>query len=251
MQPTSLNEIKIEMHDAGAAIRKVYRAKPSSLKQWRYKLLRPVLTAPVEYWSPQERCRFEAQTLETWHRAGFRVPRVLEKLDDQLLLEYIDAPTLKEFLPTVSTDEAAECIDQLFIENAERHAQALRENCHALVHYDSNLRNHLQSASGVVHIDFEMGHLREPILRSVNRENLKLLLELAKLLGRSSLPQLCRQFCDRYTGLPCVHAMLEEQNQRSLAAFHVWKDKRKRRADRITQGEVLEALTCSALEETL
>ncbi len=230
---TSFNCLSCE----DGVVRKLYRPKPSNFKTVRYSLLRYVTSVPVEYWTPEERRAFEADVLRLWSREGYRVPEVLASSDcaTELCMRYIPGPTAAEAIVSMSVGDQERLIRSLFLENSKRHQRALETGDHRLVHYDANLRNLILSDHGLYHIDFEMGHLHEPILRSILREILKLTLELT-----AHCPAAPRLLRECYAGLPFVDELIVRETRGPLVAFRRWRDKG--RKPHPTKWDVLDAL---------
>lgn len=235
---------------------KIYQPKPLSLKKLKYTLLSTLgAKIPVEYRSCQGRFEYECSSYEMWQKRGFLTPAIVPchfKMSPKtfaLCLEYIEGKTLDNFLRSklIPLDQKLKVLENVFRQNSTRHLVALAENEHQLVHYDSNLRNIILSEQGPVHIDFEMGHPKEDIIRSVGREVSKLVLEIANILGRECLPAITQALIAAKTDPQILAHLVEHALHRPFGRFHLaMEERRKRRSpQRVTKQDLARTLQSS------
>ena len=219
---------------------KTYLRKPLTFKMCRYRLMRALgREIPVEYRTPAERRHFERYCLSLWHERGFSVPE-LRPLPDHVKTKLpsigmtaVPGERLDHFLnnPEHPSEEKLATIAEIYQEMCRRHCIAIFEQNHRLIHYDANLRNLIVAKDKVVHIDFEMGHLKEDIDRSAAREVKKFTLLTLNLIDSKLANQVLEILLARYTIRHIVLKLIDEELQRSFLSIHIKRDlKRKQQS---------------------
>ena len=227
----------------GAFVIKQYLPKPLNTKMIKYVVLSWFgVEVPIEYLSASKRRDFELDCLDLWQKKGFRVPEVVplhEEVDVKapyIVLKRIDGERFDEYLGNAerSTLEKLKIIGSVFDEMNARHCDAIFEDEHRLIHYDANLRNVIIVGERPVHIDFEMGHLGESIVKSAAREVKKLSLQILNMFGREAVEAVVGLLVSRYQINHILRRMIDEELNRPFQSYHLKRDQqRKKKAPRL------------------
>lgn len=203
---------------------------------------------PVEYRLPVQRRNFEEACLNLWRDKGFRVPKVApvppEFYDQEpcLGLEYIQGERLDAYLKNSGRSDAQRSVilKTIFTDMSKRHRVAIHENEHRLIHFDINIGNVIIQEDHPIHIDFEMGHLREPINRSAAREVLLMGLEVANLLGRSYVSDISELLLVHYDIPHILQRILGDVLKTRFQALHRRNDRKRkvRNPDLVTKYDL-------------
>lgn len=219
---------------------KQYLRKQFNAKMVKYALLRFLgQEVPVEYWPPAQRRDFEKTCLSLWLAKGFSAPEVRTLPADFLItspvlgIALIKGERLDTYLanPDLQTADKLSTIANVFAEMHNRHCMAIFEQNHQLIHYDANLRNLLIVNGQPVHIDFEMGHLKEHIDKSAAREVKKITLQVINHLDASLSYPVIRLLMAHYQIHHIVRRMVDEELERPFQRFHIQRDKKKKKKD--------------------
>lgn len=211
---------------------KLYLPKLPRLKTaWRRFLGSLGIRQPVEYWSPKERRRFEAETLDHWRSLGYSVPAAIDipfpGLSPLPLLanEFIEGTTLRELLKDDSVGSATkiEKLAILFSEMNERHRTAIGNNDNKLFHIDANTRNIIFADRRLFHVDFEMGRPWESVVECAARETLKCLVTLFEDSPPSLRERIAEVFRNCYRQVNVYEFIEARVRGRALQRLHVWR----------------------------
>jgi tRNA A-37 threonylcarbamoyl transferase component Bud32 len=247
--------------NSSAMLIKEYRAKPISFKMVKYRLAkrfkRPI---PIEYLRPADRREFEKTCLTLWWSKGFRVPAVIpvppEFADREpcLAIEYIHGERLDAYFqhPDRSTAQKLAILKTIYADMHVRHRIAIFENEHRLIHYDVNIRNVIIQDGQPFHIDFEMGHLSEPIERSAAREVLLLGLETANHLGSTHIAAITKQLVSNYAITPILRRIVKDVLKTPFQTIHRKRDRNRKRQHPglVTKYDLASAIECALMALT-
>ena len=232
---------------------KQYLPKPWTAKMIKYAVLRTLgFQVPVEYRPPSHRRAFECQCLELWRQKGFEVPaeQVLPETyvsqRPTVGLEWVQGTRLDRLLGDARCGETEQLavIGNVYSEMRTRHCVAIFENEHRLIHYDANSRNLIIRGAKPVHIDFEMGHLNEPIDNSAAREVLKISLQLANQSGLKRFDAVIDLLVANYGIRHILHRIIDDIYRQKFLWYHLKKDQRRKikKPGLITKVDVAQAL---------
>jgi tRNA A-37 threonylcarbamoyl transferase component Bud32 len=233
---------------------KLYMPKLPRLKTaWRRFLGSSGIRQPVEYWSPKERRRFEAETLDLWRSLGYSVPAVVDipfpglSSSPFLTTEFIQGTTLRELLKDGSIPSTAqlEKLAILFSEMNERHHTAFAKNDNRLFHIDANTRNILFADRRLFHVDFEMGRPWESVIECASRETLKCLVTLFEDSPASLREPIAKVFRNCYRQ-DHVYGLIEARVRgRALQRLHKWRNSYKKRKNpsKVTLYDIVSLLS--------
>jgi len=216
---------------------KTYRRKPFNLKMAKYRLLSAIRReVPVEYRPPAQRRDFEYDCLAHWHARGFSVPQLCvipgNTRSPAIGLAPIKGERLDQFLTNPQNSEADKlsAVADIYQEMSHRHCIAIFEQNHRLIHYDANLRNLIISQGKVVHIDFEMGHLKEDIDKSAAREVKKFTLQVLNIVDSKMTDRVLDLLLAHYSIRHIVIKLIDEELLRPFLTIHLKRDlKRKQK----------------------
>ena len=246
-------EAAVELHPTAQPphVVKYYPRKNRRFKGAKYRVLRALGgQVPVEYRTPAERCRYEADCLAVWAGHGFAVPRVLAAHTGEaggrvrLCLSWCEGERLDAVLRDGqrSVAERLHLVAELLGKVGQRHRLAIRLRDHRLVQFDSNLGNTLVTAGGPVWIDFASGRSSEPVQRSCVRELTKLCVAMARCLGREHLDTVVTAMRDDYAVPEVLELGVRDSTRGVLQPLHRLRDRWRRKRRPVTRVDLYEAL---------
>lgn len=153
----------------GWAVLKVYYGSRGLLETWSKSLGNVLFEGQTSY-LPKTRRRMERECLALWARHGFRTMRVYDDVEVEappsqcppegyLLLEYVEAPTLEQYLrdPERPQEEKLSVYERWVAEWSRRHAVAEREREPRLMHENGDAGHvFILEDGGFLWFDFEM-----------------------------------------------------------------------------------------------
>lgn len=232
---------------------KQYRPKPFHAKMIKYNLLRSCgFEVPIEYLPAQQRKDFESACIQLWQAKGFKAPQLqtvpehLRPAAPHIGLKAVHGTRLDHLLADSDIDANGklQIIANIYKEMRQRHCIALFEENHRLIHYDANLRNLIIVQNEPVHLDFEMGHLKEDIDKSAAREVKKFTLQVMNALDKESADQVIPLLMSHYNITGIIRRMIKEEFERPFLNLHLKRDRRRKqkKAGLITKIDVAQQL---------
>jgi len=189
--------------------------------------------------NPVERQQMEMLRIECWHKAGFPVPNVYDKIiegesEPYLVMEYIEGQTLGMYLrdQEVTATDKLTLLSRLFSHNMERHRLVLNNADVRFIHHDPNTGNILLRGSEFFFIDFEAGPKKLTSATNVSDligiEVAKFIRWSARDLGRNYLQDVLKLMMDIYSDTLIPKSIVNRVHGVPFQVLHRWKDKRKK-----------------------
>ncbi|MDF1660768.1 MAG: phosphotransferase [Planctomycetota bacterium] len=168
--------------------------------------------------TPTARCETEALALKLWSENGFRVPQVVESLEQfhiqfapMLLMEFIEGETLHHFLTSPRPREAQklDAVEALGALHGRRHKRALELKEPLLIQEHSTTKHILMNDSELITFDLEHGFANSyPVLSAMTEELSSTTRSLIRDLPNN--PEVLKRYVAGYAGTDLLRQICAE-----------------------------------------